>query len=295
MSGSALPSLLHDHRPWGVLVFIIGALAGRVLAILIQVLAQSEGDPASPGVRSSDRGSRWELVPILGPLLAPRRPGMRRAALLEFLGGAAVLACGLLFPLAQAAAGSVFVLGLIGATVIDLDLMIIPDFFTMGLALAGVLCSLAVPALHRLGSFGPEASVRSGAAALLGIGLGSALPLWFGLVGERVLGKEVLGFGDVKFLGAIGAFCGWQGAVFALFGGAVVGAAALAAAALHDRLAPARSAPLFRLESAEGQSARVGWGIQFPFGPMLATAAGLYFFALHPWIDGYLARYQALF
>ena len=32
-----------------------------------------------------------------------------------------------------------------------------------------------------------------------------------------------MGFGDVKFVGAIGAFCGWQGAVFCLFGGSVIG------------------------------------------------------------------------
>ncbi len=291
MSGSALSSPLPPPWAWAVLVFLAGTLAGRVLGFLIRELALAEGYPAPPGAR----GGRWEFVPVFGPLLAPRRPGFRRAAILEFLGGGVVLACWLLFPPALAAAGSVFALGLIGASVIDLDHMIIPDFFSIGLAGAGVLLSLGVPALHRMGTFSAEHCVRSGAAALLGVALGSALPLWFGLVGERVLQKEVLGFGDVKFLGAIGAFCGWQGAVFAIFGGAVVGALALLLAALYSRLAPARSAPLFRLESADGRSARVGWGIQFPFGPMLATAAGLYFFALHPWVDGYLARYQALF
>jgi leader peptidase (prepilin peptidase)/N-methyltransferase len=295
MSGSALSSPLPPPWAWAVLVGLIGALAGRVLGILIRELALAEGYPAAPQAAPGARGSRWEFVPALGPLLATRRPGSRRAAILEFLGAVVVLACWRLFPPAQAAAGSVFALGLIGASVIDLDHMIIPDFFSIGLAGAGVILSFCVPALHRMGPFSAEHCLRSGAAALLGVALGSALPLWFGLVGERVLQKEVIGFGDVKFLGAIGAFCGWQGAVFSLFGGAVVGAGALLLAALHERLAPGRSAQLFRLESAEGQSARVGWGIQFPFGPMLATAAGLYFFALHPWVDGYLARYQALF
>jgi leader peptidase (prepilin peptidase)/N-methyltransferase len=295
MSGSAFSSPLPPPWAWAVLVVLIGALAGRVLGILIRELALAEGFPASPEAASGASGSRWELVPILGPLLAPRRLGSRRAAILEFLGGGVVLACWLLFPPALAAAGAVFTLGLIGASVIDLDHMIIPDFFSIGLAGAGVLLSLGVPALHRMGPFSAEHCLRSGAAALLGVGLGSALPLWFGLIGEQVLRKEVLGFGDVKFLGAIGAFCGWQGAVFSIFGGAVVGAVALAVAALYERLALDREAPLFRLESPDGQSARVGWGIQFPFGPMLAIAAGLYFFALHPWVDGYLARYQGLF
>ena len=35
--------------------------------------------------------------------------------------------------------------------------------------------------------------------------------------------KEAMGFGDVKFVGAIGAFCGWHGAVFSVFGGALLG------------------------------------------------------------------------
>ncbi len=291
MSGSALLSAFPSHWLWGALIFLLGTLAGRGLGMVVQAFAEAE---CPPGAAPPARGRR-ELIPVLGPMLAPRRPGFRRAALLELLGGGVVLACWLLFPPAKAACGCIFVLGLIGASVIDLDHMIIPDFFTMGLALAGVLLSIAVPALHRMGPFGPEACVRSGAAALLGIGLGSALPLWFGLVGERVLQKEVLGFGDVKFLGAIGAFCGWQGAVFSLFGGAVVGAVALVLAALHERLAPGRPARLLHLESADGQSARLGWGVHFPFGPMLAIAAGLYFLALHPWVDGYLARYQALF
>jgi len=70
-----------------------------------------------------------------------------------------------------------------------------------------------------------------------GLAAGSALALWISLLGEWILEKEVLGFGDVKFLGAIGAFCGWQGAVFSVFGGAFVGAFALIAAELHRRLA----------------------------------------------------------
>jgi len=39
----------------------------------------------------------------------------------------------------------------------------------------------------------------------------------------------------------------------------------------------------------------VGWGTHFPFGPMLASAAALYYLALHPAVDAYLQRYLALF
>jgi len=206
-----------------------------------------------------------------------------------------VVACFLLFPPAKALCGCVFLASLVWASAIDLRLMIIPDLFTVGLAAAGVVLSLLVPALHGLGPFSVFACLRSGAAAVLGLALGSALGLWIGIGGEMILGKEVLGFGDVKFLGAIGAFCGWQGAVFAVFGGAVFGAVALAAAAVYGAAAGKRARPLFRLESPDGAACGVGWGARFPFGPMLAAAAAAYFLALHPWVDRQLAGYQALF
>ena len=37
------------------------------------------------------------------------------------------------------------------------------------------------------------------------------------------LPREAMGFGDVKFVGAIGTFTGWEGTVFAVFGGAMIG------------------------------------------------------------------------
>jgi len=229
----------------------------------------------------------------ISALLSLRRPGRARAFVA--LTGAAFLACWLLFPPAKAACGCVFLLGLIGAACIDLDHMIIPDLFTIGLAFAGLALSAIAPGLHEPGPFSIFNCLRSEAASVLGLAIGSSLVLWFGLMAEFVLGKEVLGFGDVKFVGAIGAFCGWQGAVFSVFGGAVIGLIALSLAALHGRASARGSAPLFRLETPEGRTARVGWGVHFPFGPMLATAAGLYFVALHPWVDRYLARYLVLF
>ncbi len=52
------------------------------------------------------------------------------------------------------------------------------------------------------------------------------------VVAEAVLKKEAMGFGDVKLVGAIGAFTGWQGTVTAIFGGAIVGTVWFAVALL---------------------------------------------------------------
>src|SRR5207244_9965751 len=100
----------------------------------------------------------------------------------------------------------------------------IPDVFTLGLGVGVVALALAVPALHgEHGNVFGVGSLRSGAISLQGLLLGSGFLLWFALLAEFFLKKEAMGFGDVTFVGAIGAFCGWKGAVFSIMGGAVVG------------------------------------------------------------------------
>jgi leader peptidase (prepilin peptidase)/N-methyltransferase len=278
-----------------VLLFLAGTFLGRWLGALIQRLAMASGYPSSHYYRLSGGRGWLGSLPVLGHFLSSRGARSRRALALELLTGSAWLACWASCPPAKALCGCVLLLGLIGATCIDFDHMIIPDFFTIGLAIAGLVLSAAVPALHASGPFLALNCARSAAAALLGLFIGSGLVLWLGLIGELLLNKEVLGFGDVKFVGAIGAFCGWQGAVFSLFGGALVGMAALVVAAAHRRLSGESAVQLFQRESRDGGAAHFGWGAQFPFGPMLATAAALYFTLLHPWVDRYLNQYLPFF
>ena len=62
-----------------------------------------------------------------------------------------------------------------------------------------------------------------GITSLFGILVGSGLLYWIGAVASRAFGRDALGEGDVKLLGCVGAFCGWKGAIFCIFGGAVLG------------------------------------------------------------------------
>ena len=76
--------------------------------------------------------------------------------------------------------------------------------------------------------------------------------------GEIVLPREAMGLGDVKFMGAIGAFLGWQAVIFSVvvssFIGAVVGVGLVVSGkrALSSRL---------------------------PYGPYIAMAAAVWIFA----------------
>ena len=184
------------------------------------------------------------------------RPYAFRYAFVELLTALLFLACWLLFPPAKAVCGMIFLSLLIGATFIDLDHMIIPDAFTIGGAMIGLTLSLLVPALHgQAGDLWIVDSLRAVTASVQGMLIGSGLVLWIALVAEAVLKKEAMGFGDVKFVGAIGAFCGWQGAVFAMFGGAIVGTLWFAVALLWQKLSgrPAPVAP--KAETPEGEAA----------------------------------------
>ncbi|MFV0337286.1 MAG: prepilin peptidase [Chthoniobacterales bacterium] len=78
------------------------------------------------------------------------------------------------------------------------------------------------------------------------------LDTFSGKVTQLIIPREAMGFGDVKFLGAIGAFLGWKAVFYTLFTSSVIGC--FAGIALM----------LFRRQKN---------GIVIPFGPYLAIGA----------------------
>jgi leader peptidase (prepilin peptidase)/N-methyltransferase len=133
--------------------------------------------------------------------------------------------------------------------------------------------------------------------AVQGLLVGSGITLWILILAEAVLRKEAMGFGDVKLMGAIGAVCGWQGSLFALFGGSLLGTLYLVGALIWEKLrpGPGKTTPASPEESEAGEENRIGFGKQLPFGPMLASGAALYLLLLKPWFDAYLAQIVPLF
>ncbi len=74
---------------------------------------------------------------------------------------------------------------------------------------------------------------------------------------EVVLPREVMGFGDVKFMAAIGAFLGWQAVIFSLVASSLVGSlAGLGLIAAHRR----------------------EWSSRLPYGPCIALGAAIWIF-----------------
>ncbi len=82
----------------------------------------------------------------------------------------------------------------------------------------------------------------------------------------------------MKFLAAIGAFTGWQGALFALFGGAFIGTLIILPWMLWRKI-------------QKSEEPRVQ---ELPFGPFLAIGAVLYFLYVNSMVDAYFNQIAEL-
>tara|TARA_B110000008_G_scaffold278882_2_gene323984 strand:+ start:1942 stop:2838 length:897 start_codon:yes stop_codon:yes gene_type:complete len=207
-----------------------------------------------------------------------------RYPLVELLTALLFAASAWTHPPTVALLGMVFIAFLICATFIDLDHMIIPDRFSMGGMLLALVASICVPELHAVeANIMLVARIHAGLESLMGALIGAGLVYWVAALAERLFGRPAMGEGDVKFVGFIGAFCGWQGAVFAFFGGALFGTVLLLPWLLFLKC----KTPKARTES---EAAPAVVGLQVPFGPFLALAGLTYFLGLNQYVDLYFQQ-----
>ena len=138
----------------------------------------------------------------------------------------------------QAVAALAFTWMMIPLCMIDYDTQLLPDTMTLPLLWVGLLLSLGTVFVDS------QTSIIGAVAGYL--------TLWSVYHIFRLLtGKEGMGYGDFKLLGAIGAWVGWQALPVVILFSSVVGAVTgivLIAAKSHDR------------------------GQPIPFGPFLACA-----------------------
>lgn len=110
-----------------------------------------------------------------------------------------------------------FVLG----TFVDFEHFIIPDSVTIGGMIAGPIISSLVPMLH-----GQEIWWKGLLDSSIGLVVGFGVLFAIAEIGTRAFKKEAMGFGDVKLMGAIGAFFGWKAVLFTVFASSLLGSIA---------------------------------------------------------------------
>ncbi|MGF1450416.1 MAG: prepilin peptidase [Opitutales bacterium] len=320
---------IQAEYPWVLLAFffVFGACWGSFLNVVVYRLPAGKSLIHPPShCYACGKPIRWfDNLPILSWLILRGKarccgaPFSVRYAVIEALTGVLFALCWWQFgsetPV-KALAAMVFVFFLLAGSFIDLDTMELPDVFTVGGAVLAVLVSFALPSLHGFaGEFWIQEMMRSGVTGVIGVFIGSAVVLWILLLAEAVLKKEAMGFGDVIWVGFIGGFCGWQGGVFAVFGGALIGSLAMipillvqrlrAKSSAHKGASPAnpndgpsvaRTSRLLERREAVDKGDDPGAlddpliGRAIPFGPWLAVAGLLYFLFLAEWVDGWFAE-----
>lgn len=227
---------------------LAGAIVGSYLATIL--IRWPRGRSAATGRSSCDRCGRTlsaaDLIPILayvrmrgrcrtcGGAIDPRHPALEAAA--AGIGLAAALA----HPFPLAAATALFGWWLLILAALDAEHQWLPDRLTLPLWAAGLGLALL--------GLGPGLQDR-----LIGSIAGWGALFLIGAAYQMLRGRQGLGGGDPKLLGAIGAWLGWQPLPFVILLAALLGLAA--AAAWHFR------------------HRDVGLQTRLPFGCYMALAA----------------------
>ncbi len=207
----------------GPLFAIFAGLAGAMFGSFLNVCIlrwPAEQSVVRPRSRcpKCDRGLAWyDNVPIISWLLLQGRcrncgtPISVQYPLIELATALIWAFMALRHGLSiEALRGAVFFTILLGIAMTDAREYIIPDEFSLGGLVVGLLFSLAA---GRAG-FGH---------AVLGAVAGFGLLYLVGVLGTWMLKQEAMGGGDIKMMAMVGAFLGWRGVLFTIFLGATVG------------------------------------------------------------------------
>jgi leader peptidase (prepilin peptidase) / N-methyltransferase len=194
-----------------LIVFVFGLIVGSFCNVVIYRLPQGKSI-VTPGSQCRLCGNSvrpWDNIPLLSYFLLKgrcrfcREPIAARYPAVEFISG--VLYVWLYFKFMSFAIYALMTSTLLVVALIDFDHKIIPNAITLpGIAIGLGLSLWALPITP--------------VASLLGLLVGGTL---FYLI--AVVSKGGMGGGDIKLIAMIGTFLGWQGALFTIFSGALLG------------------------------------------------------------------------
>ncbi len=200
--------------------FALGAVVGSFLNVLIHRVPRRESI-VKPGSRCPRCGTpiRWyDNVPILSWILLRARcrdcgePIPVRYPLVELAGGLVGVLTVLRWGVGVAGLeAALFGWITVALALIDLEHQLLPDVMTLPSLAAGLAFSFA-------------GGLATPVESILGAVVGAAIPALIIVVYKKLRGIEGMGWGDVKYLGAIGAVVGVQGMLMVLILGAVAGA-----------------------------------------------------------------------
>ena len=260
-----------------ILSFIFGSIIGSFLNVCIYRLPREESI-AYPGSHctSCDQSiSFYNNIPILSYLflngkcskceskISPRYP------IVEILTGLLFVTTVWSFGLTtQTFFYLIFLSSIVTITFIDLEHMIIPNFITYPGIIVGILYNALrtdwgnSSELINKFSFGiqdfflllNELPILN---SLFGVILGGGILLVIAYAYEIIKKRQGMGMGDVKLLAMIGAFFGWEGVLFVIFLGSILGSV------IGISIIIAKRGDL---------------KYALPFGPFLSIAAVIYIF-----------------
>jgi leader peptidase (prepilin peptidase) / N-methyltransferase len=194
-------------------------LAGQLDKQLQALPALTLSKPASHCPACGHRIRWYENIPVIswlvlrGKCSACKTPISARYPFIELLTAALFAAAGWRFgaqPVALLWCG--FLAVLVALSAIDWDTTVLPDDMTLPLVWAGLAAAAAGWTID------PVTAIAGAAAGYLS--LWSVYWLF-----KLTTGKEGMGYGDFKLLGAIGAWMGWQAILPTLLLASVIGAA----------------------------------------------------------------------
>ena len=236
-----------------IIIFTFGLCIGSFMNVCIYRLPAKKSI-VFPGSACPDCGTSiqaYDNIPVLSYIWLKgrcRHCSTRiplRYVTVEIMGGAFAVLAYLKFGFTwEALIYYGFVAALLIITFIDIDFQIIPDIISLPGIPLGFAASFAIPGVTYK-------------ASLVGILVGGGTLYLIAWGYQLITKKEGMGGGDIKLLGMIGAFIGWQGVLFTIFVASAVGTISGLLVMLHQKK---------------------GLKLAIPFGPFLSIGAIAYVF-----------------